>query len=114
MPLVTRTGTLKALRVNERGDRFGGRDDHIDAEVIVELVGDDGAYGFHLLDDADRPVRQGYLDLLRDAMNHGHLAHLDVDVDEGKKKGIILRLRVLPRVPAASEEDPEIDGLEER
>ncbi|WP_328184489.1 hypothetical protein [Marinobacter sp. OP 3.4] len=92
MALVIRQGQLESLRVNERGDRFGGSGDNITAEVIVQLAGDDGAYGFRLLDDEDRPLRQGYLDLLRDALAYGHNVRLDVEIDEGKTKGIIIRL----------------------
>lgn len=97
MALLMKSGRLESLRVNERGDRFGGSGDNITAEVIVQLVGDNGAYGFRLLDDADRPVRQGYLDLLRDAAAHGHEVKLDVQIEEGKTKGIIIRLTVLPQ-----------------
>lgn len=92
MALVIKQGKLESLRVNERNGRFGGKDDHIVAEVIVQLRGDDGAYGFRLLDDEDRPLRQGYLDLLRDALAYGHDVKLDVSIDEGKTKGIISRL----------------------
>ncbi|MDD9206924.1 hypothetical protein PU560_10660, partial [Georgenia sp. 10Sc9-8] len=42
--------------------------------------------------DDDRPVRQGYLDLLRDALAYGHHVRLDVEIEEGKSKGIIERL----------------------
>lgn len=97
MALVIRSGMLESLRVNERGDRFGGSGDNITAEVIVQLAGDNGAYGFRLLDDADRPVRQGYLDLLRDALAYKHEVRLDVEIEEGKTKGTIIRLTVLPQ-----------------
>lgn len=102
MALVIRQGKLEALRVNERNDRFGGENDNITAEVIVLLAGDDGAYGFRLLDNEDRPLRQGYLDLLRDALAYGHHVRLDVEIDEGKSKGIITRLTL--------EADPDRPG----
>lgn len=97
MALVIRQGKLESLRVNERNDQFGGDNDHINAEVIVQLRGDDGAYGFRLLDDEDRPLRQGYLDLLRDALAYGHDVKLAVEIDEGKTKGFITRLTLEPQ-----------------
>lgn len=106
MALLIKTGKLEMLRVNERGDQFGGRGDNITAEVIVQLTGDDGAYGFRLLDDDDRPVRQGYLDLLRDALAYGHHVKLDVEIEEGKTKGVIVRLTLEPELDRPSPASP--------
>jgi hypothetical protein len=96
MPLLNATGKVSLLRVNERGDSFGAPGDAIVAEVILQLGDDDRSFGFRLLDDDDLPVRRGYLDLLRDALNHRHVVHVDVEIDEGKKKGEIIRVWLTP------------------
>ena len=41
------------------------------------------AFGFQLRDDANGPARQGMLDLLRDAFNHGWIANIDFDIPRG-------------------------------
>jgi hypothetical protein len=97
MPLVTANGKVASLRVNERGDRFGPSGDNVVAEVIVKLDSQPSrAYWFRLLDDADLPVRRGYLDLLRDALTHGHDVHLDADLPAGKSNGEIIRCTLTP------------------
>ena len=98
MGLLNTSGKIKLLRVNEVGDRFGPARDFIEAEVIVQLEGQagDAASGFQLRADANQPVRQGMLDLLRDAFNHGWRVHFDHDVPPGKTKGRIVRRRAAP------------------
>jgi hypothetical protein len=49
------------------------------------------AFGFQLRNDANGPARQGMLDLLRDAFNHGWTAHIDFDILAGKHNGTIMR-----------------------
>lgn len=96
MGLVNTSGKIKMLRVNEVGDRFGPAADFIEAEVIVQLDHQTGdtASGFKLRADANQPVRQGMLDLLRDAFNNGWRVHFDHEVPAGKAKGIIVRVWV--------------------
>jgi len=96
MGLVNTSGKIKLLRVNEVGDRFGPAADAIQAEVIVQLDTQpaDAASGFNLRVDANQPVREGMLDLLRDAFNHGWRVHFDHEVPSGKKKGRIVRVWV--------------------
>ncbi|MBC7601641.1 MAG: hypothetical protein H7255_03150 [Ramlibacter sp.] len=96
MALLNTSGKIKMLRVNEVGDRFGPAADFIQAEVIVQLEQQmgDTASGFKLRVDANQPVRQGMLDLLRDAFNHGWRVHFDHEVPAGKAKGTIIRVRV--------------------
>jgi hypothetical protein len=93
----TVSGKIKLLRVNEIGDRFGPPSDFIQAEVIVQLeqMTGDTASGFQLRVDANQPVRQAMLDLLRDAFNFGWRVQFDHEVPAGKKKGIILRVSVM-------------------
>jgi hypothetical protein len=96
MGLFNTSGKIVMLRVNEVGDRFGPAADFIEAEVIVQLdthrAG--AASGFKLRDDANQPVREGMLDLLRDAFNHGWRVHFDHEVPTGKAKGTIVRVWV--------------------
>lgn len=103
MALLNTSGKIKMLRVNEVGDRFGPAADFIQAEVIVQLDNQTGdtASGFNLRVDANQPVRQGMLDLLRDAFNHGWRVHFDHNVPTGKAKGTIVRVWVTkdPVVP---------------
>ena len=96
MALLNTSGKIKMLRVNEVGDRFGPAGDSIEAEVIVQLDHQTGdtASGFKLRADANQPVRQGMLDLLRDAFNHGWRVHFDHEVPAGKQKGTIVRVWV--------------------
>jgi hypothetical protein len=96
MALVNKSGKIKLLRVNEVGDRFGPAGDFIEAEVIVQLDthAAAAASGFKLRADANQPVRQGMLDLLRDAFNHGWRVHFDHELPTGKTKGTIVRVWV--------------------
>jgi hypothetical protein len=96
MALLNTSGKIKMLRVNEVGDRFGPAADFIQAEVIVQLDHQTGdtASGFKLRADANQPVRQGMLDLLRDAFNNGWRVHFDHEVPAGKAKGTIIRVWV--------------------
>ena len=104
MALLTTSGKITLLRVNEVGDRFGPPADAIEAEVIVQLdTHPAGAVsGFKLRADANQPVREGMLDLLRDAFTQGWRVHFDHEVPAGKKKGTITRLWVTKDSAAAT------------
>jgi len=107
MARLSAKGNVKLLRVNERGDAFGSQSDRITAEVILQLVGDDRrSFGFRMLADANLPVRSGYLDLLRDALNHGHTVNIEFDIEDGKTKGTIVRLWLTPAPRSASPKLP--------
>ena len=96
--LIASQGRVKELRVVELGSRYGPPTDQIDVEVVAELdTVPDRGLGFQLRDDANRPVRQGMLDLLRDAFQLGCQTRIEysVDLDAGKKNGIILRVILL-------------------
>jgi hypothetical protein len=93
MALVQSSGKVTFLRVHNRGTKFGPPADQIDVEVVVQLSSPRGkSFGFQLRDDAQRPARQGMLDLLRDTFNNGWIAVLDYEIAEGKKNGIIIRV----------------------
>ena len=95
MALVNLTGKIVLLRVNEVGDLFGPANDNIQAEVIVrfDTQPPNCASGFNLRTDANQPVRQGMLDLLRDAFNHGWRVSID-HIDPPKTKGRIIRVSI--------------------
>ena len=94
MPLNL-SGPHSLLRVHELGTGYGPPNDFIDVEVVVQFAGHSAdAQGFQLRSDATLPARQGMLDLLRDAFNHGWIAHIDHETPAGKHNGIILRVWV--------------------
>jgi hypothetical protein len=91
MPLNA-SGKISLLRVHDRGTAYGPPTDRIDVEVVMQFVGRPAdAFGFQLRDDPNGPARQGMLDLLRDAFNHGWIAHIDFEIPTGKHNGTIIR-----------------------
>jgi hypothetical protein len=93
MALLQSTGKTTFLRVHNRGTKFGPLSDQIDVEVVVQLDSTPGkSFGFQLRNDAERPARQGMLDLLRDAFNHLWTVVLDYELAAGKKNGVIIRV----------------------
>lgn len=96
--LIASTGKVKELRVIELGSKHGPPTDQIDVEVVAELdTVPDRGMGFQLRNDANRPVRQGMLDLLRDAFQLGCQTRIEysIDLDAGKKNGTIVRVILL-------------------
>lgn len=90
-----RNAEITMLRVHDVGTKFGGGVNEIDVEVVITLAGVNGAFGFRLRDDANRPVREGMLDLLRDAMsNDDLLVNIDyaIDPEFGRVNGTIRRV----------------------
>jgi hypothetical protein len=94
MGLETKSGKIVMLRVNEVGDSYGPTNDNMKVEVVVRLDSmlEGAASGFKLRTDASQPVRQGMLDLLRDAFNHGWRVGFDHEIAAGKTKGTIIRV----------------------
>ena len=93
--LIASQGRVKELRIVELGTKHGPPSDQIDVEVVAELdTVPDRGLGFQLRDDRNRPVRQGMLDLLRDAFQLGCQTRIEysIDLEAGKKNGIILRV----------------------
>src|SRR5262245_27887391 len=101
MALLNLSGKITLLRVNDVGDTFGPANDNIHAEVIVHLDThpSNGASGFQLRADDNQPARQGMLDLLRDAFNHGWRVHIDHVIDPPKTKGTITRVWITKDPP---------------
>jgi hypothetical protein len=86
------SGKLNVLRVHDVGTRYGPPTDQINVEVVITLKNKPGyAFGFQLRNDQNQPVRQGMLDLLRDAFNNNWTVTIDYEIANGKKNGVIRR-----------------------
>jgi hypothetical protein len=86
-------GKISLLRVHDVGTKYGPPQDQLDVEVIVVLQSaPDRAFGFQLRDDGNRPVRQGMLDVLRDAFANNSNVAMDFIAPAGKKNGRIIRV----------------------
>src|SRR5512132_135422 len=97
MPLL-KTGRITFLRAHDVGTGFGPPDDFIDVEAVVKLDSRPAeAYGFQLRNDDNRLARQAMFDLLRDAANNQYIVALDVEIQDGKNNGIIVRVAQLKR-----------------
>jgi hypothetical protein len=87
------SGKLTLLRVHDVGMKYGPPNDQIDVEVVIKLNSQpDLAFGFQLRTDQNQPVRQGMVDLLRDAFNHNWTVTIDYEIDPDKKNGVIRRV----------------------
>jgi len=83
------SGKITMLRVHDVGTGYGP----LDVEVVITLDSEPNkGFGFQLRDDANRPVRQGMLDLLRDAFNNNWTVTIDYDIKPGEAYGVIWRL----------------------
>ncbi len=88
---------LTLLRVHNMGTGFGPNGDQIDVEVVAKFAGHQGAFGFQLRNDQNRLVRQGMLDLLRDAFNNNWRVNIDYEIRRSndvviRRNGVIIRL----------------------
>lgn len=88
---------LTLLRIHEVGSKFGPNTDQLDVEVVITLARHPGAFGFKLRDDRNRPVRQGMLDLLRDAFSNDWPVSIDYSIPPSNdivkhRNGVIIRV----------------------
>jgi imidazoleglycerol phosphate dehydratase HisB len=80
------------LRVHDLGTAFGPPNDQIDVEVVIQLDSrPNQSFGFQLRNDNNQPARRGMLDLLRDAFNQNLQVTIDLDIEDGRNNGIIIR-----------------------
>lgn len=90
--LQAATGRITLLRVHDVGTGYGPPEDFIDAEIIVTLdTQPEKAFGLQLRDDADGPVAEGMLDVLRDCFNHDRPARIEF-LRSGCRNGEIVRV----------------------
>jgi len=96
--LVGSNGKVTMIRVHELGSKYGPPKDQIDVEVVFTLSGNsDKAFGFQLRNDNNLYVRQGMLDLLRDAMANNWTVYVEyfvADQEFPKKNMVVYRLVV--------------------
>jgi hypothetical protein len=91
--VVESSGKVTFLRVHNVGSGWGPAADFIDVEVVIQLDTKPGeSFGFQLRNDSNRAVRQGMLDLLRDAFNNNGTVVIDYNIESPKKNGVILRV----------------------
>ena len=91
--LLQSSGKITFLRVHNVGSGFGPPTDRIDVEVVIQINTKPGeSFGFQLRNNANRPVRQGMLDLLRDAFNNNSTVVIDYNIQPPKKNGVIIRV----------------------
>ncbi len=93
------SGKVNFIRVHEVGGKYGPPSDQIDAEVIIKFNNIPGkAFGFKLRNDTNESVRNGMLDILRDAFKNDYTVTIDYKAKDGNdvrpadKNGLILRV----------------------
>lgn len=95
-------GHVTYLRVHEPGTGYGGGStNYFDADVVFRLDSTDPqglAFGFHLRDDDLRPVHEGMLAVLREAITHGLLVITDYNqlVNPPNQNSLAFRVAILP------------------
>ena len=93
MGVVNVNGRLSLLRVHDRGTKFGPPTDQIDVEVVVAFQGrPNDFFGFQLRQDANEPVREGMLGLLRDGFNYNWIVNLDFDQQPNRHNSVLFRV----------------------
>jgi hypothetical protein len=89
-------GMLTFLRAHDVGTRWGPPDDQLDVEVVFMLnTVPGGAFGFQLRTDANEPVREAMVGLLRDAYVHNLTVSVDYYIDAGKHNGLAFRIALV-------------------
>jgi hypothetical protein len=92
-PLFNFTGKLTLLRVHDVGSGFGPPGDAINVEVVFKLNTHPArAFGFQLRNDANRPARQGMLDILRDGFNNNFTVSTDAMIEPTENNGVSIRV----------------------
>jgi hypothetical protein len=100
MGILNTSGRLSLLRVHERGSKFGPPSDQIDVEVVLAFVGrPNDFFGFQLRTDANAPVREGMLGLLRDGFNHGWIVNVDFDQKPNRRNSVLFRVWLTKPAP---------------
>jgi hypothetical protein len=102
MARLRRSGNVTLLRAHERGTGFGPGNDHIDVEAVGQISSEpQHFFGLRLRTDATLPSREAMFALLRDAVVHHDdlrtTVEYDVDTDNDKRNGILIRVELRPR-----------------
>ena len=89
-------GRLTFLRAHDVGTAWGPPTDQLDVEVVFMLDSvPSGAFGFQLRIDANQPVREAMVGLLRDAFVHNLKVSVDYFIDPGKHNGRAFRIALV-------------------
>jgi len=90
--LLSATGKVTFLRVNDLGTGFGTPVDFLDAEVIVQLDSQPGkSFGFQLRADGSKADHRGMLEVLRSAFRANRTVSIDY-LRNGADNGKIIRV----------------------
>ena len=93
MGVVNMSGGLSLLRVHDVGTGFGPPSDQIDVEVVIAFQNrPNDFFGFQLRQDANEPVRDGMLGLLRDGFNHNWIVNVDFDQQPNRHNSVLFRV----------------------
>jgi hypothetical protein len=89
-------GKLTFLRAHDVGTGWGPPNDQLDVGVvfILDSVPQD-AFGFQLRTDANEPVREAMVGLLRDAYVNNLTVSVDYFIDPGKHHGRAFRIALV-------------------
>ena len=89
-------GKLTFLRAHDVGSGWGPPTDSLDVEVVFMLDSvSQGAFGFQLRNDANEPVREAMVGLLRDAYVNNLKVSVDYFIDPGKHNGRAFRIALV-------------------
>ena len=89
-------GKLTFLRAHDVGTGFGPPTDFLDVEVVFILdSAPQNAFGFQLRTDANEPVREAMVGLLRDAYVNNLKVSVDYLIDPGKHNGRAIRIALV-------------------
>jgi hypothetical protein len=89
-------GRLTFLRAHDVGTGWGPPNDQLDVEVVFMLDSvAGGAFGFQLRTDANGPVREAMVGLLRDAYVNNLEVSVDYFIDPGKHNGRAIRIALV-------------------
>jgi hypothetical protein len=90
--LQAAVGRVTLLRIHDVGTGFGPPGDQLDGEIVVFLdTQPEKAFGLKLRTNANRPVAEGMLGLLRDAFNRNRVVRLEF-IRTGCRTGRIVRV----------------------
>lgn len=94
--LKNSAGKLTFLRAHDVGTMWGPPGDQLDVEVVFMLdTVAQGAFGFQLRSDANEPVREAMVGLLRDAFVNNLTVSVDFYIDPGKHNGRAFRIALV-------------------
>lgn len=101
MAMIARSGSVTFLRVHDLHSGYGPPDDKIDGELVAKVSGEPvHAFGTTLRSDSRLPSHEGMLALLRDGLVHADTVrttvNYDIDLENGKQNGRLVRVELRP------------------